>query len=146
LLKIWSILDEFKEYCKLKAWNIHEKEDIIEAENECHRFIWTKYLYPNTFKRVVTHRLYLIHEGIYSKKVRISYMAWLLLENPPIPVRRMINEMPGITKRVAIYDVSPTLTGRHECQKLNETNSVVFAEFEQFLKTEYGMKFKPIKK
>jgi len=58
----------------------------------------------------------------------------------------MISEMPDITKRVAIYDVSFILTGRHECQKLNETNSVVFAEFEQFLKTEYGMRFKSIKK
>jgi len=146
LLEIWNLLDEFKEYCKLKAWNFHEKEDIIEAENEYHRFIWTKCLYPNTFKRVVMQRLYPIQEGIHCRKVRISYIAWLLLESPSTPLRRMISEMPDITKRVAIYDVSFILTGRHECQKLNETNSVVFAEFEQFLKTEYGMRFKSIKK
>ena len=146
MLKVWNLLDEFKGYCKLKAWNIHEKGDIIEAENEYHRFIWTKHLFPNTFRRVITHQLYPIQEGVYGRKVRISYIAWLLLENPSISIWRMISEMPGITKRVAIYNVSSTLTGRRECQKLNETGSVVFAEFERFLRTEYGMKFKPIKK
>ena len=146
MLKVWNLLDEFKERCKLKAWNIHEKEDIIEAENEYHRFVWTKRLYPNTFKRVATHQLYFIQEGIQGRKVKISYVAWILLKDPSVPIWRIISEMSDITRRVAMYNVSPTLTGRHECKKLNETSSVVFAEFEQFLKTEYGIKFKPIKR
>ena len=146
MLKIWHILDEFKEHCKLKAWDIHEKDDIIEAENKFHRFIWTYRLYPNTFRRVVMHPSYPIQEGIHSRTVRISYVAWLLLKNPSASIWQVFGEIPDITKRVALYNVSSALAGGNECQKLNETNSVVFAEFEQFLKTVYGMKLKPIKR
>jgi len=146
LLKIWNLLEEFKEYCKRRDWNIHGKVDVIEVGNEFHRFIWTSHLYPNTFRRVVTHPSYYIQEGVYGRMIRISYVAWLLLKDPSISLMKMISEMPSITKRVAIYNVSSALTGRRECQRLNETNSVVFAEFERFLKTKYKMKFKLIKR
>jgi len=146
LLKIWNLLEEFKEYCKRRDWNFHEKVDVIEVGNEYHRFIWTSHLYPKTFRRVVTYPSYCIQEGVNSRKIRISYVAWLLLKDPSISLMKMISEMPGVTKRVAIYNISSALTGRRECQRLNETNSVVFAEFERFLKSKYKMKLKFIER
>jgi len=146
VLEIWKLLDEFKKYCKRRDWKFHEKDDIIEAENEYHRFIWCSHLYPNTFRRVVTHQSYLIREGVHGRMIRVSYVAWLLLKDPSISMMRMISEMPGLIKRVAIYNVSSALRGKRECQRLNETNSIVFAEFDEFLKTRYGMKLKSIKK
>jgi len=146
LLKIWNLLDEFKEYCKQRDWNIHEKVDVIEVGNEYHRFIWTSHLYPDTFRRVVTHPSYCILEGICCRMIKISYVAWLLSEDPPISLIKMLSEIPNITKKVAIYNLRSALKGGRECQRLNETNSVVFATFEEFLKDRYGMKLKLIKR
>jgi len=146
LLRIWNILDEFKEYCKRRDWSIHEKVDVIEAGNEYHRFIWTSHLYPDTFRRVVTHPSYCIPEDTYCRMIKISYVAWLLSEDPPASLMKMLRETPKITKKVAIYNMRPVLTGKRECQRLNETKSVVFAAFEEFLKDRYRMKLRLIKR
>jgi len=141
ILKIWGLIDNFKEYCnKSKGWNVCENDDLIEAENEYHKFIWINHLHPNTFKRVVRNHLCSVQEGVSYRTVRISYMAWVLPEAPSESTTRIIAEEPLLSRKIAMYDLSEAYAGRPICLKLNETKSVVFHEFERFLSIEYQIK------
>ena len=80
--KIWDLIDEFKKCCRTKGWKAYEKDDLIEAESEYHRFFWIRSLHANTFKKVVMDSLCSICEGISIRIVSLSYKAWILIEKP----------------------------------------------------------------
>ncbi len=56
---------------------------------------------------------------------------------------RMVTENPELSKRTAIYDLSRAYSGKPLCLKLNETDSIVFREFERFLKEMWGVELIP---
>lgn len=52
-------------------------------------------------------------------------------------------ENPELSKRTAIYDLSWVYEGKLICLKLNETDSIVFREFERFLEERWGVELIP---
>ena len=146
LPKVWDLIDKFKEHCKPKGWNAYQNEDLIEAENEYHKFVWVNHLYPNTFKRVVLDKLWnlcAVREGVSYRKLSLSYLAWVLPETPSRSIWRAFDDSPSLSTRVSLYDLSEAYAGNMACSKINETESVVLQEFERFLRSEYGIKFSP---
>jgi len=147
ILRVWSLIDDFKEYCsKSKGWNVCKDEDLIEAENEYHQLIWINHLHPSTFKSVVENPLCSFREGVSYRTIRLSYMAWVLPKTPPESITKIVAEEPRLSKRVAIYDLSEAYSGRPICLRLNETKSVVFHEFEKFLSMAYDVRLWPMYK
>lgn len=144
-LKTWDFIDKFKELCRSKGWNAYENDDVIEAENEYHKFIWVNHLHVNTFKRVVMNPLCPIREGNSYRMVRLSCMAWVLSETPPMSIWQTVKEAPSLSRRVALYDLSSAYEEKPTCSKLNGTQSVVLQEFERFLNVECGIKLTPSK-
>lgn len=51
-----------------------------------------------------------------------------------------------LSKKTALYDLSEVYQGKPLCLKLNETDSLVFEEFEKFLKKTYGVESKQLYK
>jgi len=76
--------------------------------------------------------------------VEASYTAWLFSETPSEDLTRAIFENPDVFKQVALYDLSPLLEGKNMCVKLNHTDSPIFQEFEQFLKSNLKVTLKTI--
>jgi len=142
--QVWDLIDKFKGCCKSKGWNACEYDDMIEAENEWHKFFWIRSLHTNTFRKVIMNSLCSMREGISYKTVRLSYMAWVLPEKPSESITRTVAEEPRFSRKIAIYDLRDVYAGRPLCLKLNETKSVVFQEFEKFLSIEYDIKIQPI--
>ncbi len=141
--KVWELIEHFKNRCRLRGWKACEHEDLIEARGEYHNFLWMHRVHFSTFKNVVMNPQCSIREGITYRTVRASYMAWVLHNSPPQIVGKTIIEEPNLSKRVAIYDLSQAYRGRPLCLKINETDSVVFQEFERFLNTEYRIELRP---
>jgi len=142
--KVWELIEHFKNRCRLRGWKACEHEDLVEAQGEYHNFLWMHRVHPSTFKNVVMNPCCSIREGITYRTVRASYMAWVLHDSPPESVGQAIIEEPNLSKRVAIYDLSQAYAGRPLCLKINETDSVVFQEFEKFLNIEYELELRPI--
>jgi len=141
LPNVWDLIDRFMECCRSKRWNVYKNEDLIDAENEYHKFIWVHHLHPSTFKRVVLNPLCPIREGASYRIVRVSYTAWILPETPSKSIWQMVKEAPNLSRTVALYDLSWAYREKPMCLKLNETESTVLQEFERFLNAEYGIRF-----
>jgi hypothetical protein len=60
-------------------------------------------------------------------------MCWLFQEKPPEFLINWIKESPSLSQKTAIFDLSCVYKGENVCRKFNETDSVVFYEFEWFL-------------
>jgi len=143
--KIWSLIDCFKERCRFSGWETCETEDWVKTEDgEYHSFLWTQTIHPSTFERIASNHRCAIRRGISYEVVDISYIAWLFQERPPEFLISWIKENPELTKKTAIFDLSCVYTGENICRKLNETESNVFKEFEQFLEKEWEITFKPV--
>ena len=141
---IWSLIDSFKERCRLSGWETCKTEDWVKTEDgEYHSFLWTQTIHPSTFERIASNHKCGIRRGISYEVVDISYIAWLFQERPPEFLTQRIKENPELTKKTAIFDLSCVYTGENICRKLNETESNVFKEFEQFLEEEWEITFKP---
>ncbi len=142
---IWSIIDCFKEHCRLSGWETCETEDLIKTEDgEYHSFLWTQTIHPSTFKRIASSRKCGIRRGVSYEVVDISYIAWLFQERPPEFLISQVKENPELTEIIAIFDLSGVYAGEKVCRKFNETESVVFKEFEQFLEENWEITFKPV--
>ena len=137
--RVWELIDQFKRKCKLRGWWVSEYEDIIQANGEYHNFLWARKVYPKTFKSVITNSYCPIREGLSYRIINVSYTAWLFPEPPLESLILFIARNPRLLKSIALYDLSKAYMGRDLCLKLNETNSVVFREFESFLEREYGL-------
>lgn len=140
--KVWEILKKFKNLCTFKGWRTSESEDWIEVDDKYHNFLWARDIHPTSFKKIVSNRKCVIREGLSYRVVEASCTAWLLCEAPSKLLFEAISENPELHDKVAIYDLSPLLSGKNLCVKLNYTNSPVFHEFENFLKEEFKVKLK----
>ena len=119
------------------GWETCEIEDWVKTEEgKYHSFLWTQTIHPSTFERIVTNRKCGIRRGNSYEVVNISYMCWVFQEKPAEFLVSQIKENNELAKRIAIFDLSGVYTGENICQKVNETESLVFIEFEQFLKDE----------
>jgi len=142
---VWSLIDSFKERCRFSGWETCETEDWIKTEDgDYHNFLWTQTIHPSTFERIATNRKCGIRRGNSYEVVGISYMGWLFQERPPEFMILWIKENPELTQKTAIFDLSRVYTGENICRKFNETESMVFKEFEQFLEEEWNIEFKPV--
>ena len=144
---VWSLIEVFKERCQSSGWETYETEDLIKTEDgEYHSFLWTQTIHQSTFERIATTRKCGIHRGTYYEVVDITYMAWLFQERAPDFLVARIRENPGLRTKTAVFDFSYVHTGENVCLKFNETKSIVFKEFEQFLAEEWGIEFRPVDK
>ena len=142
---IWSLIDSFKERCRLMSWETCEIEDWVKTEDgKYHSLLWTQTIHSSTFERIAANRKCGIRRGNSYEVVNIFYMGWLFQERPPEFLVSRIRENIELTERTAIFDLSCVYTGKNICQKFKETESVVFNEFEQFLKEEWYIEIKSI--
>jgi len=141
--KVWELLSRFKERCRSKGWRTSEHEDWVKVGNKYHNFLWIRTIRPSTFEKIATRHRCAVREGVSYQVVDVSYTAWLLPQTPPEKMKQMVTENPQLSKMTAIYDLSWVNEGKPICLKLNETDSVVFQEFERFLKDEWRVELKP---
>lgn len=142
--RVWEILKKFKDCCKLRGWKTSESEDWIEIDEKYHNFLWARDVHPSSFKSIVSNKRCVVREGLSYRVVEASYTAWLFSETPSETLVKTVFDNPNFSKKVALYDLSPLLEGKNLCANLNHTDSPVFQEFENFLKTELKVKLKPL--
>lgn len=135
---VWDLIDQFKRKCKMRGWWVSKYEDVIRADGAYHVFLWARRVHPKTFRSVTLSHCYPIRENELSYKVvNVSYTAWVFPERPPESILAIICEDSFLRKCTAIYDLSEAYYEKPICLKFNETDSIVFREFEVFLKSEY---------
>jgi hypothetical protein len=142
--KILAILDKFKESCRLHGWKTSDADDWIAIGEKYHSFLWTRNIHPSSFKRIMSKSRCVIRRGLSYQVVDASYVAWLFLEKPLDSVVKAVTDNPEFGERTALYDLSPILGGKTVATKVNNTDSPVFQEFEQFLKNEFRLKLKTV--
>jgi hypothetical protein len=138
--RIWEILNHFKRSCALRGWKTSENEDWIELDNDYHSFLCARDVTPASFKAIISNRKCVVRKGLFYTVVEPSHLAWLFSEAPPEELARTVLENPDLSKRVAIFNMSPMLEGKDFCIRLNNTDSLVFHEFEAFLQAELKVK------
>lgn len=140
--KVWEILKKFKDSCKFHGWKISENEDWVEVDNKYHNFLLARNVHPSSFKSILANRKCVVREGLSYHVVEASYTAWLLSETPSEILVKEISENPDFHGKIALYDLSPIFEGKNLCVRLNNTDSPVFQEFENFLENELKVKLK----
>lgn len=140
--RIWELIRGFKLECQLKGWETSEHEDWVKVGNEYHNFLWIRSIQPSTFKKVVIDHKCVIKEGVSYHVVDVSYTSWLFPEPPLEKVIQMVAQDPKLSRKTAIYDLSPAYEGKLACLRLNETDSIVFREFEKFLEKRWGVELR----
>lgn len=145
--RVWELIERFKVQCDRKGWKICGSEDVINVREAYHYFIWTRQTHPSTFRRVIGSNTRIpIREGTSYRLVSPSYTAWISSEAIAKEALEVFPETPGLSRRVAIYDISPVYKGKFVCLRMNKTDSAVFQEFEKFLSEEFKIEFKSIPK
>jgi len=134
--RIWEVLTNFKRFCRLRGWRISENEDWVELNDDYHNFLSTRNVSPASFKAIITNRKCVVHKGLLYTVVEPSHLAWLFSKAPSEYLYSTILKNPDFSRRIAIFDLSPTLDGKNTCIKLNNTDSPIFHEFETFLRSE----------
>jgi len=142
--RLWEILGKFKLFCKCRGWKTSEGEDWVEMDDNYHNFLWARDVHPSSFMRIASDKKCVVQHGMSYRVVEAAYTAWLLSESPSAGVVRTIYENPDFSKRIALYDLSQMAEGKNLCVKLNNTDSQVFEEFENFLKNELKVKVEPL--
>lgn len=139
--KVWEILEKFKGLCRLRGWKASENEDLIKVGDEYHNFLYARDIHPSSFRKIASNRKCAVKEGLSYRIVEAAYTAWLFLEPPSKALLKDILENPEFAEHIAVYDLSPLLKRKNFCAKINETESPVFQEFEDFLEKELNVKF-----
>jgi hypothetical protein len=142
--KIQDILKRFKNSCIFHGWKTSEKDYWVETKDGYHNFLWIRNIHPSSFRSIAANRKCVVQEGLSYRVVEASYTAWLFSEVPSKSLTKAIFENPEFSKRIALYNLSPLLEGKNLGFKLNNTDSPVFLEFENFLKKELKVKLKPV--
>jgi hypothetical protein len=142
--KVWEILKKFKCECERQGWKTSESEDWVRVGSEYHNFLWARDIHPSSFKRIALNRKCVVREASSYRVVEASYTAWLFSESPSEVFVKTVFENPDFYKQIALYDLSPLLKGKNLCLKFNYTDSLVFQEFENFLKNALNVKVKRI--
>jgi hypothetical protein len=78
--------------------------------------------------------------------VNVSSYGWLFQARPPEFLISWIKNDPELAQKTAIFDFSLVYTGENICRKINDTESLVFREFERFLQDKLGMEFRSFDK
>jgi len=142
--RVWELVRSFKRECESRGWKISEHEDWVKAGNEYHNFLWARTVHPATLKKIAEEHKCAIKQGISYQVVDVAYTAWLFSVAPSEKLLQTVAENPEFSKRTAIYDLSWAYSKKPLCVKLNQTNSSVFREFENFLEKKWGVEFKPV--
>lgn len=142
--RVWEILAKFKLHCRCQGWKTSENEDWVESEDNYHNFVWTKEVHSSSFKKIALEKKCVVREGASYHVVEAAYTAWLFSATPPQELVKTICQNPDFSKRIAIYDLSQAVEGRNLCNKLNNTDSHVFEEFENFLEDQLHVKVEPL--
>lgn len=142
--KVWDLLKRFKETCRRRGWKTSDYEDIVKIDDEYHNFIGTRTIHPSTFKRIVSSTKHAVPEGKSYHIIDVSYTAWVFQQPPSEQLVETLTVNSELSKRTALYDLSGLYQDKPLCLKLNETGSLVFDEFEKFLKKTYGVETKPL--
>ena len=143
--RISELVCHFKRECESRGWEASQHEDWIKVGNEYHNFLWTRTVRPATFKKIAEEHKCAIRQGVSYQVVDVDYTAWLFSETPPEELLQMTWENPELFRKTAIYDLSWINSEKPICLKLNQTDSRVFQEFENFLEKNWGVKIKPVK-
>jgi hypothetical protein len=144
--RIFEILSLFKSSLKSKSRTCKTSptEDWIRLNDEYDFFLWTRNVNPSSFEAVNSNRKCVVQKGLSYETVRPSHMAWLFSQTPPASLAKTIRENPDLSQRIAIFDFSQTLEGKNLCTRLNDTDSIVFHEFEAFLESEMKLKLEQL--
>lgn len=142
--RIWELLRRFKESCRRRGWKTSDYEDIVKIDDEYHDFIGTRTIHPSTFKRIVSSKKRAVPEGKSYRVIDVAYIAWVFQQPPSEQLVETLKVDSELSKKIALYDLSGLYRGKSFCLKLNETGSLVFNEFETFLKETYGVETKPL--
>jgi hypothetical protein len=142
--KVWEILESFKASCKSHGWKASDHEDWVEVDSKYHNFLSTREITLSSFKRIIMNGKCVIREAMSYRVVQTSYSAWLFSETPSEALTKTVCENPDFSSKIAVYDLSQMLDGKSLCTKLNQTDSPVFKEFENFLQNRFGVKFEPL--
>jgi hypothetical protein len=140
--QIWQILDCFKNLCCNRGWKTSQTEDWIETNMQYHNFLWVREIHPESFKRIVSSRKCVVHDGLAYRVVPAAYTAWLFPATIPDSLIKIVRENPDYFKRIALYDLSQLTEGTNLCVRLNSTDSCVFREFEDFLKNQLKVRIR----
>jgi hypothetical protein len=143
--KIWEILDHFKRFCRLRGWKTSVNEDWVELNHDYHNFLWTRNVAHASFKAIISNMKCVVQKGLSYSVVEPSHLAWLFSEVPQQDIIRTVLDSPEFSRRIAIYDLSHLLEGKNLCTKLNNTDSLVFHEFETFLKSELKVRVESLR-
>lgn len=142
--KISELVYHFKLKCKSRGWEASQHEDWVKVDNKYHNFLWMRTVHPTTFKAIVEEHKCAIRQGVSYRVVNVDYTAWLFSETPPEELLQMTWENPKVLKKIAIYDLSWINSEKPVCLKVNQTDSRVFEEFENFLEKNWRVKIKPV--
>lgn len=142
--RISEIIAKFKHFCNSQGWKTSQNDDWVEADDGYHTFLWAREVNPESFKRIAADQKCVVQEGLSYRTEEAAYTAWLFPETPPKCLIKTVRENPDYSKRIALYDLSQVTGTKNLCVKLNNTDSSVFHEFENFLQTELNVKVKPI--
>ena len=143
--RLKEIVQCFKRECQSKGWKTSEHEDLVEAGNNYHNFLWVRSIHPSTFKEIAETHKCAIKEGVSYRVVDVAYTAWLFSEPLTDKLIQTIDENPAIAKRTAMYDLNGEHLDKLICLKSNKTDSIVFRQFESFLDKKIGVQFKLVK-
>jgi len=142
--KIWELLKSFKDQCRSRGWKTSGFEDWVKTGDGYHNFLWIRTIHPSTFEKVAAKHKCVIRKNISYDIVDVSYTAWLFPQTPSKKLVETVANNSELSRRTAIYDLSWAYAGRPVCLRLNETDSTVFQEFEQFLTEKCGVEVKPV--
>lgn len=144
MVDVWDIIKKFKDFCRNQKWKTGESEDWVEGGDGYHNFLLARNVTASTFKRIAANKKCVVREGLSYRVVNSSYTAWVFSKKPSEDLLKIVFEDSELPRRIALYDLSPLLSGKNHCVKLNKTDSSVFREFEAFLKKELKIKVKPL--
>jgi len=140
--KVWDIISLFKERCRFLGWETSKIDDWVMCGGKYHSFVWIRDVHPSTFVRLASKKRCIVQEGVFYRVVDAAYTAWVFPQDPPKGIIGTVVEDPQLSRRIALYDLSWVYRGKPLCLKVNKTDSVVFREFEKFLKKEVGIQIK----
>jgi hypothetical protein len=140
--KVWDLISNFKDECQTQGWKTSKQEDWILVDGQYHNFLWTRSVHPSTLKKIARAAKCAVREGVSYRVIEVAYTAWLLSEPTPEDVMHTVMNDENLARTTAVYDLSCLHEANPTCLRLNQTQSRVFKEFEEFLQKKWGVKFK----
>jgi len=132
-----SLVERFFEHCREMGWTTGEFSDFVKHGEKYYCFVWVKSSYQGRIPEILMdNRSSILEEGGYGVR-NLNYKALIFREPPPPSLINALARDSQLSKRVAVYDLSPLYEGEEVCRCLNETETLVYREFEDFLRKRY---------